>query len=378
MNTFAAIDPPPFWPDPARPPRRVVVGMSGGVDSTFAAWALSRAGAEVIGIHFKMGDFGPADDGVPRCCSWEDARDARRMADLIGVPLYLVPAADVFRREVILPFARAYAAGLTPNPCIACNPAVKWRELIRKARELGADAVATGHHCRVMRDPGSDRTRLLRGRYEGKDQSYFLARLSADQLGWAVLPAGWYMKDTIRAALGEAGIPIAMKAESQDVSFTGPGGYAAAVEKYLGAAPPPGEIVDGRGRVLGRHPGIHHFTIGQRKGLDLPGPRPHYVIAIDAAKNRVVVGEDEDLMAGGAVAGELHWLHDPPGPDEPCAVKVRYKARPAPARVAVEGPRMRIRFERLERAITPGQAAVVYRGDEVLGGGIILREGRND
>lgn len=364
----------PFLPDPEKRPRLALVAMSGGVDSAFAAWALKGSGVEVVGVHFKMGDFGPAEGGVPRCCSLEDARDARKTADRIGIPLYVVSMVEDFHQEVIAPFVQGYARGLTPNPCILCNPRIKWRALVQKAREIGADAIATGHHCRVVQD--AQGPRLLRGVYTKKDQSYFLAFLSREQLAMAVLPAGWFDKSAIRQELKRADIPIAMKPESQDVCFSGPAGYAAVIEQNLaGSIPGPGEIVDLEGRVLGRHPGVHHFTVGQRKGINVAAPQPLYVLAIDAAKARIVVGPWEECFSTEAAAKELHWLRDPPLPDETVQVKIRYKADPAPARVEMEGPdRMRIIFETPQRSITPGQAAVVYRGDEVLGGGIFQPE----
>ena len=361
-----------FWPDPDRRPRRVVAAMSGGADSTFAAWLLCRAGVEVIGIHLVMGDFGEPEDGVARCCSRQDARDARRMAELLGIPFYLVAAQEEFRREVMLPFAADYARGLTPNPCVRCNPQIKWRLLLRKARELGADAVATGHYARAVRGPDG-RMRLLTGRERRKEQSYFLARLGREQLESALFPAGGFQKSTVLAALRDAGLPVADKPESQDVCFVGPGGYVAAVEALCGRQPA-GEIVDLAGRVLGRHRGLHRFTVGQRRGAGVSGREPLYVVDLDPARNRVVLGPWEAGFCREAMVQDMRWLAEPPAPAETVQVLVRYRARAVPARVEPAGPgRLRVRFEEPQRAVSPGQAAVFYRGDEVLGGGLLAR-----
>jgi tRNA-specific 2-thiouridylase len=349
-------------------PRRVVAAMSGGVDSTFAAAALATAGVEVIGVHFKMGDFPAGRIGPPRCCSWEDARDGRRMAARLGIPFYVVSAEEDFAREVIAPFARAYASGRTPNPCILCNPRIKWRLLARLAQELGAEAIATGHHARVVW--GLDRgPHLLQGVEKEKDQSYFLARLAPELLAQALLPAGYFRKKDIRAWLAGAGLDVATKAESQDVCFVGPDGYETIVERCLGpSAPPPGEIVDRDGAVLGRHPGIHHFTVGQRRGLNLPGPTPHYVLGRDALRARVVGGPEEALFQTAAAVEDWHWLGEPPSPAETCAVRIRYQSAPASARVVMENrERGRLVFSQAQRAQAPGQTAGIYRGGEVLG-----------
>lgn len=371
MNT-SRMDEVNFWPDPGRRPRRVLAAMSGGVDSTFAAYWLKKAGAEVIGLHFKMGDFADPEDGVLRCCSLAEARDARRVADQLGIPFYVVSAKEAFAESVIRPFIESYAQGLTPNPCVLCNPRIKWRFLVQKARELSADAVATGHHARSFRDPATGRAILLQGVDRKKDQSYFLFGLSREQLELAVLPAGWFVKNMARKALKEAGFKIYAKTESQDICFTGPGGYPAFVEERLAERKPPaGEIVDREGKVLGRHPGIHHFTVGQRKGLAVAGPTPLYVIGIDAERDRVIVGPWPETYFQSAVIGKLNWLADPPSPEEEVQVKVRYKSPFAISRVIVAGPETaKIVFEQPQRAIAAGQAAVIYRGPQVLGGGI--------
>lgn len=373
MKDVAAIEESAIWPEGSRPPRRAVVAMSGGVDSAFAAWWLVQHGVSVIGLHFKTGDFFVPAEGAPRCCSVEEARSARRVAERLGIPFYMISVKKDFREKVIMPFLEAYGQGLTPNPCLWCNPLIKWRFLLQKARELGAEAMATGHHARVIHHGTEDR--LLRGVDKKKDQSYFLYGLSPQQLRSAVLPAGWFTKNQVRKLLREAGFPIYTKPESQDICFAEPGGYAATVEKYLGPRrPPEGEIVDQEGRVLGRHPGIHHFTIGQRKGLGIASAEPLYVIAIDPRFHRLVVGPWAETYRKDAVIGDLHWITDPPAETEMVRVKVRYKSPLAPCRIILRGDRARIIFEKAQRAIAPGQAAVIYRHDQVLGGGLFQPE----
>jgi tRNA-specific 2-thiouridylase len=364
-----------FWPDPDHIPERVVVAMSGGVDSTFAAWWLQRAGLEVIGVHFQLGEFGPGKPSDPRCCSPRDERDARLVANLLDIPYYVIPLADRFEEEVIHPFARAYGDGLTPNPCIQCNPRIKWRTLIGLARDLGAPAVATGHHARVTIHPYSGKARLSKGISADKDQSYFLARLEAGQLAQAVLPAGWFTKARVRQALAEAGLAVAGKAESQEICFTGPHGYANMVEKVLGPdAPASGEIVDLTGRIMGIHHGIHHFTVGQRRGLGISGPEPYYVVDVDPIHHRIVIGPKQSAETDRALLQDLHWIHEPPAPHENLTIKVRYQARPVPCRLLLADGQARIILAS-PTAIAPGQAGVIYRREEVLGGGFFVRIG---
>jgi len=358
----------------ADPPGRAVVAMSGGVDSTFAAWALVRAGVEIIGVHFKMGDFDSSAEGTPRCCSIKDAKDARRMAELLGIPFYVINMSDEFEKKVVDPFIRAYVEGLTPNPCIYCNPGVKWARLLELSDRLGADAVATGHLARIEKDPATGAVKLLKGADRRKDQSYFLARLEREHLERAVLPAGALTKDEIRKTLLKESLPVAEKPESQDVCFVGDGEYAQFLERRLGKdAPPEGEIVDPDGKVIGRHKGIHRYTVGQRKGLSIFAPEPYYVLAIDPETNRLVAGPAGMAWTGEAEAFDLHWIGEPPRPGETVSVKVRYKSRAAACRVEMSGRQARIEFLKPTRAVAPGQAAVFYRGDEVVGCGTLAR-----
>jgi len=348
--------------------RRALAALSGGVDSAYAAWSLVRSGDEVIGVHLVMGDFAGG-DGVPRCCSTEDAADARRVADFLGIPFYRVNAREDFKREVLEPFAEAYAAGRTPNPCVWCNPGVKWRALCRMAREVGAEAVATGHYARVVR--GLSGPRLFSGRERKKEQSYFLSFLSPEQLALAEFPVGEMQKSEVRAAVMAAGLPVAGKAESQDVCFVEPGGYAKTVEKLLPNPPPPGEIVDLEGRRLGGHRGVHHFTIGQRKGARVAAREPLYVVEIDAERAQVILGPKEACYSERAKVAGLRWL-SAPKPDERLTVKVRYRSPAVGCRLEWSGDGGEIIFDDPQRAVTPGQAAVFYRGDEVLGAGTLV------
>ena len=364
-----------FWADPEDKPKKVLVAMSGGVDSAFAAFSLVQSGIEVVGIHFKMGDFEKAQTGPPRCCSIEDARDARIVSGALDIPFYVISLTDVFEKEIIIPFVKAYAKGLTPNPCIRCNPLIKWKYLFEKADELGMDAVATGHHARIVKDDDTGQVKLLCGPDKKKDQSYFLSRLTKDQLKRTVLPSGIYKKEDIRKELQKAGIAIADKAESQDVCFVGDGGYMEVVEKYLGAQKPvPGKIIDTGGKVLGEHQGIHHYTIGQRKGISISAAEPFYVIEILAESNTIIVGNWEECESEEAFIEDVHWIGLEPSSNDLLEIKIRYRSPQAPCRVFVEdGGRARVVFEKPQRSVTPGQTAVIYKGEEVLGSGTFIK-----
>ena len=348
--------------------RRVVVGMSGGVDSSVAAALLVEQGWDVIGVTMHLAG------SASRCCSLDDADDARRVAEALGIRFYVANYTDRFREEVMLPFADAYLAGRTPIPCVACNRRFKFQRLVERARALGAEAVATGHYARLDSDPATGAPRLRRGADPRKDQSYFLFDLGPAELARARFPLGALRKDEVRDRARSLGLATAEKPESQEICFVPDGDYAAAVERLRpDALPGAGEIVDGAGRTLGRHAGIHRFTVGQRRRLGLAAPRPLYVTRLDAAANRVVVGGADDLLAAGAelegvsfVAGEA-----PRGPI-PARVQVRYRDAGAPAAVEpLPGGRARVHFESAVRAVTPGQAAVFYDGDVLLGGGWI-------
>jgi len=347
---------------------RVVVGMSGGVDSSVAAALLVEQGCEVIGVTMHLSG------SASRCCSLDDADDARRVAEALGIRFYVANYTERFRAEVMEPFADAYLGGRTPIPCVACNRRFKFHHLLERARVLGASAVATGHYARVETDPANGARRLRRGADPGKDQSYFLFDLDQRQLARARFPLGELRKDEVRARARALGLATAEKPESQEICFVPDGDYAAVVEALRpGALPGDGEIVDRGGRVLGRHPGVHRFTVGQRRGLGLAAPRPLFVTRLDAGANRVVVGEAQELLAGGAELERVSFVAGgaPRGPIA-ARVQVRHRDPGAPARVeSLPGGRARVRFERPVRAVAPGQAAVFYDGDELVGGGWI-------
>ncbi|MEM7411055.1 MAG: tRNA 2-thiouridine(34) synthase MnmA [Myxococcota bacterium] len=346
---------------------RVVVAMSGGVDSSVAAACIVGRGDEAIGVTMHLAG------AQSRCCSLEDADDARRVADRLGMRFYVANYKERFQREVIQAFADAYLAGRTPIPCVACNQQFKFDYLLERAKVFGAERVASGHYARVDRDPETGLRRLRTAVYLPKDQSYFLFGLTQEQLEAVEFPLGEMTKDDVRARARELGLGTAEKPESQEICFVPDGDYAAVVEKIRpDALPGEGEIVDEAGTVLGHHPGIHHFTVGQRKGLGLGGGEKRYVTRIDAGRNRVVVGSAAALDVEEARVEFVHWIAGAAPPAGTRArVRVRYRHEGADATLEPDGDVARVRFDAPVRAITPGQAAVFYQGDVVLGGGWI-------
>jgi tRNA-specific 2-thiouridylase len=341
--------------------------MSGGVDSSVAAALLVEQGFEVIGVTLHLAGSGS------RCCSLEDAEDARRVAEQLGIRFYVSNQQDAFRREVIEPFADAYLAGRTPLPCAVCNRRFKFGSLLARARALGAEGVATGHYARLEDDPETGERRLLRARDRAKDQSYFLFDLSAQQLAGARFPLGELEKDEVRARARALGLATAEKPESQEICFVPAGDYARVVEEIRpGAAPGEGDVVDAAGRVLGRHGGIHRFTVGQRRGLGVAGGERRYVRALDAGANRVVVGSEAELAVRGARLEGVRWIGTPPAGPVEAAVRIRYRHPGSAARIegAADGSAA-VWFEAPVAALAPGQAAVFYAGERVLGGGWI-------
>jgi tRNA-specific 2-thiouridylase len=342
--------------------------MSGGVDSSVAAALMVERGYEAVGVTMHLAG------AASRCCSLADADDARRVAEALGIRFFVANYRERFEREVKQAFADAYLAGRTPIPCIPCNSRFKFAYLLERARVFGAERVASGHYARVDTDPETGLRRLRRAVDESKDQSYFLFELGQAQLGAVEFPLGALTKAEVRAAARRLGLGTAEKPESQEICFVPDGDVAAAVARIRpGALPGEGEVVDGAGRVLGRHGGVHRFTVGQRRGLGLSAPRPLYVTALDAARNRVVVGEAEALAAGGARLERVSWVADrPPAGAVRAAVRVRYRHEGAPAEIVPEEDGgATLRFDAPVRAVAPGQAAVFYDGDRVLGGGWI-------
>ena len=346
--------------------------MSGGVDSAVAALLLRRGGHDAIGIHLRTGvQAGPAAPGArPRCCGTDEAEDARRVCALLDMPFYVQNTEGPFG-VLIDEFADAYARGETPNPCVACNSDIKFGALLDRARALGADAVATGHYARRVRY--GDRWAVARARDADKDQSYVLYGLGQDELAHARFPLGELTKAEVRDLAREASLPVADKAESQEICFVPSGDYRDVVRARRPDAFTPGDIVDEAGRKVGEHPGVGAFTVGQRKGLGLAAPEPRYVLKVDAESCRVVVGPRTSLGVITASVGAVRWMAVVP-PSAPREVKVslRYRSTPVAATVSAAGESAaRLRFAQPAWPVTPGQAAVFYDGDVVLGGGRI-------
>ncbi len=355
---------------------RVVVAMSGGVDSSLAAALTVEQGCEAIGVTMQLST------GSSRCCSLADADDARRVAETLGVRFFVANYAEPFRKEVIEAFADAYLAGRTPIPCVACNKRFKFDHLLERARVFGADRVATGHYARIDRDSASGKLRLLRARDLEKDQSYFLFQLDQEQLERAWFPLGEMTKNEVRARARRLGLATADKPESQEICFVPEGRYVDVVEQVRPEARErQGELVDEAGRVLGRHPGVHHFTVGQRHGLGLSTGRKLYVSHIDPSTRRVTVSGVEGLGSVDAEIDDVWWVAgDPPAKPVPARVKIRHRHAGAPACVSASPNRgARVHFEEPVRAVAPGQAAVFYDAcepDVVLGGGWIASTSR--
>ena len=342
---------------------RIVVAMSGGVDSSVAALLAARTGAEVIGVTLQLYDHGEAVKRSGACCAGQDIYDAAQVCEKLGIAHYVLDYESRFRDQVIERFADDYARGRTPVPCSLCNQSVKFTDLHAFARELGADALVTGHYVRRVVRAG--RVELHKGRDPARDQSYFLYGTTREQLEMLRFPIGELPKSDVRALAAEAGLPVAAKPDSQDICFVPDGDYAGLVKRLRPSTDAPGEIVDLSGRVLGRHSGVVHFTVGQRRGLEIGGHAdPLYVVRIDPEQRQLVVGPKSALAVSEAVVGSWNWL----GEDQrEVEVKVRSLSRPVPA-ARQEG---RVRFVDPEFGVAPGQAAVVYAGERLLGGGWI-------
>jgi tRNA-specific 2-thiouridylase len=358
--------------------QRIVVGMSGGVDSSVAAARLVEAGHEVVGVTMRVWGRSSGPESVSRfgsCCGSEAVDDARRVATSLGIAYYVINMADEFDRSVITPFADSYAAGRTPVPCVACNTELKFGSLLARARAWDAVAVATGHYARVEYSSRTGRFALLRARDSRKDQTDFLWPLTQAQLAAARFPVGDLTKDEVREHARRLGLATADKPESQEICFVPDSDYRGFLRRRDPAVFRPGPIVDLAGRLLARHAGVAGFTVGQRKGLGLATSRPLYVVDLDAETNRVTVGDASDLEQDRLVAAHVNFIAGA-SPASPLRVtaKIRHNHEPAPATVRpLPDDRAEVVFDQPQRAITPGQSCVWYDGDEVVGGGVIER-----
>ena len=346
--------------------------MSGGVDSSVSAALLKEQGYDVVGVSLQLYEPVTCDTAVRKktCCALDDVLDAARVAKKLGIPFEVIDLRKEFKELIIDYFIEEYAAGRTPNPCIRCNELIKFDLLFKKAREMGAEYLATGHYARISCDENG-KYQLLTGLDRTKDQSYFLFTLTQEQLARTIFPVGMLEKKHVRQLAAAYGLPVAQKHESQEICFIPDNDYVRFLEQH-GVNRNPGEIVIEDGTVIGRHSGIHGFTIGQRKGMGIAWNHPLHVIGIDVDQNRVVVGAAEELSRSGLSAGNTTWI-EPPGQAEFSAgCRIRYRHQPAPCRVKVlSEARFEVLFDSDQRAVTPGQAAVIYDGERVLGGGWI-------
>jgi tRNA-specific 2-thiouridylase len=346
------------------------IAISGGLDSLTAAWLLRSQGHRLLGLHFLTGfETAPAPLSPP-----EAAAPMQAIARQLGIPLEVVDLSDLFRRAVVDYFTAHYAAGLTPNPCLICNPAVKFGRLLEVARGRGAEWLATGHYARREMD-SAGRWHLLRGVDRSKDQSYFLARLTAQQLAASRFPLGTFTKEAVRQLARTQGLRPAVSSESQDVCFIRGRSYDEFLEAQPGFASSPGSIVDLSGREIGRHGGLHRFTVGQRRGIDCPGPEAYYVVHLDRRGNRLVVGTRRQAMRSGCRVQGVNWIHPPDSFPLELAVQLRYRHHPAASRVDLRPDGgLAVEFHAPQSAVAPGQGAVFYRDNEVRGGGWIAHE----
>jgi tRNA-specific 2-thiouridylase len=350
---------------------KVLVAMSGGVDSSVAAAIMVAEGHDVVGVTLKLWQGPGGEAPVAGCCTVEDAEDARRVAARLDIPYYVLDHTGPFRSGVVDRFVSGYLEGTTPNPCVECNRSIKFSSLLAQARRLRCDLLATGHYARVDRAEG--RWRLRRGLDRKKDQSYVLAMLGQEQLERVQFPVGVLTKTETREEAARLGLRTAAKPESQDICFVGPEGYRGFVRRRAPEASRPGSIVDRDGRVIGHHDGVAGFTVGQRRGLGVAAGTPRYVTAVDAATATITVGRREELLARGMTVSGVTWTAGHPAGSATAEVQIRAHGAPLPCEFSpMADGGLAIRFTRPEAAVAPGQAAVLYDGDEVLGGGTIV------
>jgi tRNA-specific 2-thiouridylase len=351
--------------------KKVIVAMSGGVDSSVAALILKQQGFEVIGITMQI--WQESEDNNKACCSLEAVSDARQVAGQLDIPHYVFNFREEFKSKVIDYFCQEYLVGRTPNPCIACNRHLKFESLLNKAIAMDLDYIATGHYARISRDNSTGLFKLSAGLDNSKDQSYALYSMNQYQLQHTLFPLGTYNKQEIRILAEKAGLSVSSKAESQDLCFVPSGRYGEFVDNYLGLERRPGLFRSSTGEILGHHKGIHHYTVGQRKGLGLPLGYPAYVTGIDPNTGTVWIGENHALYQSSLTAADVHYISGIPWENpKNLTIKIRYSSPRVPALITpLDRNRMRVDFDTPQRAITPGQAIVMYEGDQVLGGGTI-------
>ncbi len=354
--------------------KRIVVAMSGGVDSSVTAALLKEQGHEVIGMTMQIWDYSTFTaahgDTFGTCCSLDDVYDARRVAESLGIPFYVVNFEKDFQRQVIDRFCDDYFAGRTPNPCVLCNQVLKFDLLLRRARELEADYLATGHYARIVENDHA--CALYKGVDTAKDQSYFLFTLTGEQMARVRFPLGGMSKEEVRAHAARLQLRVAEKAESQDICFVPDGDYVRFLEEERGAGAMDGQIVHVSGQVLGEHRGTYRYTVGQRRGLGIAWPQPLYVVGIDAGQKRVLVGEEEHLERSELTLHGVNWSGPAPAQEIAAACRIRYRHREVLSRITpLPDGRAQVHFSIPQRGVTPGQAAVFYDGERVLGGGWI-------
>lgn len=354
--------------------KKALIAMSGGVDSSLAAKVMTDKGFQCIGCMMKLYENSDNDTKVSKtCCTLNDAEDARAVAYKLGMPFYVFNFKDAFEEKVICKFTECYEKGITPNPCIDCNRYMKFDKLYERARILGCDYIVTGHYAQIEEKDGI--FYLKKAVDDTKDQSYVLYSLTQEQLAHTMFPLGEYRKTKVRELAGENNFINANKPDSQDICFVPDGDYAGVIEKYTGKVYKPGNFVDTSGNILGQHKGIIHYTIGQRRGLGVPGKSSYYVLGIRPETNEVILGSNDDLFTRDVYVDDFNWISGHfPEVEFRCNAKIRYRHKEQPARVIPTGEHSaHIIFDEPQRAVTPGQSAVLYDGDIVIGGGTIIR-----